>query len=83
MSTESIVDSIIAGELNDAGEQFEAEMQSRISDALDAKRVEIGSGISFDDAIEEDEIDLEELMDDSGWEDESEESEEPLEEPEE
>ena len=54
---ESIVDAIVAGDFNNAGDMFNSAMTDRISDALDAKRVEVGTGISFDE-LEFDEADL-------------------------
>jgi len=54
---ESIVDAIVAGDFNNAGDMFNGAMSDRIANALDAKRVEVGSGISFDD-IDFDEADL-------------------------
>ena len=51
---ESIVDAIVAGDFNNAGDMFNDEMSNRIADALDAKRVEVGTGMSFD--LSDDEI---------------------------
>jgi hypothetical protein len=57
---ESIVDSIIAGDFNNAGDMFNNAMTDRIADALDAKRVEVGTGMSFDLADDDiNDIDLE------------------------
>jgi len=53
MTTESIIDAILSGDMNNAGDQFEQELGSRISDALDAKRVEVGGHMGFDQPIEE------------------------------
>jgi hypothetical protein len=57
MTTESIIDAILSGDMNNAGEQFEQELRSRISDALDAKKVEVGGSMGFtqefDQPIEE------------------------------
>jgi hypothetical protein len=48
MTTESIIDAILSGDMNNASDQFEQELGSRISDALDAKRVEVGGHMGFD-----------------------------------
>ena len=53
MTTESIVDAILSGDMNNAGEQFEQELGGRISDALDAKRVEVGSHTAFDQEFDQ------------------------------
>jgi hypothetical protein len=53
MSTETIIDAILSGDMNNAGSQFELELGSRISDALDSKRVEVGGHMGFDQEFDQ------------------------------
>ena len=48
-NVESVIDSILQGDFSAAGQMFTDEMNDRIADALDAKRVEVGATMAFDD----------------------------------
>lgn len=59
---ESIVDALADGNFNSATDMFNDAMSGRIADALDAKRVEVGTGMSFDSLeIENEDGELEEV----------------------
>lgn len=45
MSIENFIDALAAGDKMEAEAAFNAEMGSRINDAIDAKRVEVGQSI--------------------------------------
>jgi len=64
-STLDIIDQIIAGNYNQANDLFNQEMGSRIDAALDSKRAEVGSSISFDseDDVPEEDNDFEQEED--------------------
>lgn len=53
MSAGSVVDAILGGNMNMAGDKFDQELKSKISDALDAKRVEVGSSIRFTQELDQ------------------------------
>lgn len=59
---ESIVDALADGNFNAATDMFNDAMSGRIADALDAKRMEVGTGMSFDSLeIENEDGELEEV----------------------
>lgn len=45
MSVDSFINAIASGDKLEAEQAFAAEMQSRIADAMDAKRIEVGQSI--------------------------------------
>ena len=45
MSVENLINALASGDKLAAEEAFGAEMQSRVSDAMDAKRMEVGQSI--------------------------------------
>jgi orotidine-5'-phosphate decarboxylase len=59
MPTESIIDAILDNNFTEAGEEFESELASRISDVLDAKRADIGSQMGFGAEPEEEPVEAE------------------------
>lgn len=47
MSIEDMIDAVTSKDFNTAGEAFKQELNTRITDAIEAKRVEVGSQMSF------------------------------------
>lgn len=46
MSVADLIDAIAAGDTVEAKGAFEAELKSRVTDAIDAKRMEVGQSMS-------------------------------------
>ena len=53
---DNMIDAVIAKDFNVAGKEFTQELNNRIMDALEAKRVEVGQAV-FGSAYEDDEDD--------------------------